>query len=188
VGPEHIALRRRLHALAVVVLALASLGLAACGGSEERSSGEEGEFIKVDGTTYQVQLTRLLNGRIRPDDAYLRGQPPATSDEAYLAVFLRIKNESGKAYSPPRDMKVVDTEGNEYLPLDATQSGFGLEFAKPIGPDDEAPQPNSPAAEGPTNGALVLFRVKLDSATNNLPLELEIPTGPDSSSAIELDI
>jgi hypothetical protein len=188
VGPKETALRRRLYALAVVVLALASLALAACGGSEERSSGEEGEFIKVGAVTYQVQLTRLLNGRIRPDDAYLRGQPPATSDESYLAVFLRIKNESEKAYSPPRDMKVVDTQGNEYLPLDATQSGFGLDFAEPIGPDDEAPPPDSPAAEGPTNGALVLFRVKVDSATNNLPLELEVPTGADSSSVIELDI
>ena len=38
------------------------------------------------------------------------------------------------------------------------------------------------------DGSLVLFRVKQVSATENLPLELEIPTGGDSSLQIELDI
>jgi hypothetical protein len=180
------AVRRALWAAAV--LSLTILGLAACGASHERTTGEEGEFITVGPATYQVQLTRLLNPRIRPDDAYLRGQLPPTKDESYLAVFLQIKNEGKAPYSPPRDMKIVDTQGNEYLPLDATQSGFGLDFGKPLAHGDTAPLPNSPAAEGPINGAMVLFKVKLDSATNNLPLELEIPTGPDTSSKITLDI
>jgi hypothetical protein len=30
--------------------------------------------------------------------------------------------------------------------------------------------------------------VKLTSATDNLPLELEIPSGPKSTSKIELDV
>jgi hypothetical protein len=173
---------------ALTVLSLAVLALAGCGASHERTSGEEGEFITAGEATYQVQMTRLLNPHIRPDDAYLRGQPPPTKDESYLAVFLQIKNEGDKPYNPPRDMKVVDTQGNEYLPLDATQSGFGLDFGKPLAHDDKAPLPDSPAAEGPINGAMVLFRLSLDSATNNLPLELEVPTGPDSSSSITLDI
>jgi hypothetical protein len=172
----------------VTLLSVAALGLAACGANHERTSGEEGEFITVGPATYQVQITRLLNPRIRPDDAYLRGQQPPNKDESYLGVFLQIKNEGDAPYSPPRDMKIVDTQGNEYLPLDATQSGFGLDFGKPIAHDELAPPPDSPAAEGPINGAMVLFRLKLDSATNNLPLELEVPTGPNSSSRIALDI
>jgi hypothetical protein len=178
----------RRYLLALAVFALTAIGLAACGASHERTSGEEGEFIKVGPATYQVQLTRLLNGRIRPDDAYLRGQQPATKAEAYLAVFLQIKNDGDAPYTPPRDMKVVDTQGNEYLPLDSTQSGFGLDFAEPIAPGDVAPPPDSPAAEGPIDGAMVRFRITNESATSNLPLELEIPTGEDSSSKIELDI
>ncbi len=172
----------------LALLSVAVLGLAACGADHERSSGEEGEFIAVGDAAYQVQLTRLLNPRIRPDDAYLRGQPPPSNEESYLAVFLQITNEGDAPYSPPRDMKVVDTQGNEYLPLDATQSGFGIEFGKPLAHSDVIPPPNSPAAEGPINGALVLFKISVDSATNNLPLELEVPTGTDSSSKIELDI
>ena len=95
---------------------------------------------------YQVQLTRLLNTHIRPDDAYLRGQLPVQGKEQYLGVFLKIKNEGKSDYLPPRDMKVVDTVGNEYLPLDAVQSGFGLDFGEPIPPGDDVPPPDSPAS------------------------------------------
>lgn len=181
--------RKRLPAIALAALLLAlPLANSACGSEEERTSGDEGQFIHVGEAVYQVQLTRLLNSHIRPDDAYLRGQPATTGNEEYLAVFLRIENKGDTPYQPPRDMKVVDTIGNEYLPLDATQGGFGLEFGNPIPPGKLAPPPNSPAADGPNAGALVLFRLKSESATNNLPLELDIPNGPSSSSRIVLDI
>jgi hypothetical protein len=181
--------RKALPAIAFAALLLAlPLASLACGSTKTRTSGEEGEFIHVGKAVYQVQLTRLLNSHIRPDDAYLRGQPATTGNEEYLAVFLRIENKGDAPYLPPRDMKVVDTLGNEYLPLDATQSGFGLEFGSPIPPGKLAPPPNSPAAEGPNAGALVLFRVKSESATNNLPLELDVPSGPSSSSRIVLDV
>jgi hypothetical protein len=103
-------------------------------------------------------------------------------------VFLKVENKGDAPYQPPRDMKVVDTLGNQYLPLDATQSGFGLEFGKPIPPGKVAPAPNSPAGEAPNAGALVLFRLKSESATDNLPLELDVPSGANTSSRIVLDI
>ncbi len=181
--------RKCLPAFALVLFLLAAATLTACGAEdEERTSGEEGEYIRAGEAVYQVQLTRLLNPRIRPDESYLRGQPSTPSSQQYLAVFLRIDNEGDAPYQPPRDLKVVDTVGNEYLPLDASQTGFGLDFGSPIPPKGEAPPPNSPAAEAPNAGALVLFRVKKESATENLPMELDIPTGQDSSSKIELDI
>ena len=46
-------------------------------------------------------------------------------------MFLRIENDGDEPYQPPRDMKVIDTQGNEYLPLDTGQSGFGLDFGSP---------------------------------------------------------
>lgn len=171
-----------------VLLGLAVVGAWGCGSNEEKTSGEEGEFIHAGEAVYQVQLTRLLNPRQRPDDSLLRGQMPVPADEQYLAVFLKVKNEGDEGYSPPRDMRVVDTEGNEYLPLDATQSGFGLDFGERIPPGKEVPLPNSPAAQGPNAAAMVLFRLKDESATDNLPLELEVPTGGESSSRITLDV
>jgi hypothetical protein len=181
-------LPRSSAALLALVLAL-SLAAAGCGGDEPKTSGAEGEFIEVGDTDYQVQLTRLLNPQQRPDDTYLRTQAPLAQDEAYLGVFLRIENDGDSPYKPPRDIKVVDTTGEEYLPLDTTQSGFGLDFGQAIPPGDVAPPPNSPAQFGPTSGALLLYRLSEESATDNLPLELKIPVeGEEEPSTITLDV
>jgi len=168
--------------------ALAAALLVAGCGQEERTEGFEGEFVHVGDVLYQVQLTRLLNPKQRPDDTLLSGQPPPTREQAYLAVFLVILNKGEQPYSPPRDMKVIDTIGNQYLPLDATRSGFGLDFGRPVEPDGEAPEPGTPAAEGPDRAAMVLFRVKMESATDNLPLELEVPRERGEPARIELDV
>jgi hypothetical protein len=172
----------------VLLLPLTVLAVSACGNQEKRTEGEEGEFVQAGEAVYQVQLTRLLNPRQRPDESFIRGQLSLPRDEQFLAVFVKIKNEGDRDYAPPRDLKVVDSEGSEYLPLDATQSGFGLDFGEPIPPGKVAPPPNSPAAQGSNAAALVLFRVKIKSATDNLPLELEVPTGTDKSSRIVLDV
>jgi hypothetical protein len=173
---------------AALGLAVVAVVLGACGSDENRTSGFEGDFIHAGDALYQVQLTRLLNPLDRPDDTLLTGQPPAARDEAYLGVFMRIENKGSKPYSPPRDMRIVDTVGNQYLPLDATRSGFGLDFGHPIEADGVAPPAGSPAAEGPDRGAMVLFRVKLQSATDNLPLVLEVPSGGKTPSRIRLDV
>lgn len=170
-----------------LLLIAGALLVSGCG-VEKLRSGVEGDFIHVGDAVYQVQLTRPLSAGQQPDEVLLRGQPPAAKDEEYLAVFLTIDNDGDKPYAPPRDMKVVDTLGNEYLPLDATLSGFALDFTEKIPPDGEAPLPGSPAAEGPDRGAMVLFKLKLTSATDNLPLELEIPGGAKTASRIELDV
>jgi hypothetical protein len=181
-------LPRSCAALLALALAL-SLAVVGCGNDEPKTSGAEGEFIEVGDTDYQVQLTRLLNPQQRPDDQYLRGQAPLPADEAFLGVFLRIENDGDTPYKPPRDIKLVDTTGQEYLPLDTTQSGFGLDFGEEIPASDVAPPPNSPAQFGPTSGALLLFRVKEESATDNLPLELQIPVeGEEEPSTITLDV
>jgi hypothetical protein len=95
-------------------------------------------------------------------------------------VFLTINNDGKKQYLPPGDMKVVDTQGNEYLPIQTSGGGFGLSFTDPIPPGGKAPPPDSPAATGTEGGALVLFRVKEESATDNLPLHLEIQLQRDA--------
>jgi hypothetical protein len=138
---------------------------------------------------YQVQITRLLNPNQLPDSDLLKGQAPATAKEQYMGVFLTIENEGDAPYRPPRDMKVVDTQGNQYLPLGpGLASGFTLDFGKAIPPGQQAPPPNSPAAEGPIAGDMVLFRLSEESATTNLPLVLEIPAGAKQTSKITLDI
>jgi hypothetical protein len=181
---------KSLRPVLALLVALVALGLAACGNEERRTVGDEGEFIDVGPTQYQVQLTRLMNPQSLPDTDLLRGQAPLGKDEAFLAAFLKINNKGDKPYQPPRGLKVKDTQDNEYLPLDTTQSaGFGLDFGKPIGPHDSAPDPDSPAGLGPNHAAMLLFRVKRESVDDNLPLEMEIPAqGQKKPSQIELDI
>jgi hypothetical protein len=183
--------RSSLGSTVIFALLLAAAVAFGSGCSEDKkTSGSEGEFINVGDAVYQVQLTRLLNPEARPDDEYLRGQPPLSGNEDFLASFVKIENEGDKPYSPPRDMKVVDTQGNQYLPLGTPQSSFGLNFAEPIPPGDSAPPAGSPAEEGPDHSAMVLFRVKSESATDNLPMYLEIPqpSGNAKPAKIRLDI
>jgi hypothetical protein len=181
---------RWLPAALVAVALAATLTLTACGADEKKESGVEGEFIRVgEDVDLQVQLTRLVNPQQRPDDAFVRGQPPLPAGEAFLGVFMKIENDGDKPYTPPRDMKVVDTQGNEYLPLDTVQSSFGLDFGTAIPAGDVVPPPGSPASFSPTSGALVLFRITEESATDNLPLVLEIPVeGQKEPARITLDV
>jgi hypothetical protein len=162
--------------------------MAACGGEEEKTSGVEGEFINAGDALYQVQLSRLMNQDQPPDDDYLRGQPTLTGGQQYVGVFLTVQNEGKQAYVPPRNMKVVDTQGNEYLPIDVSATGFGLSLSQPIEPKQKSPNADSPAATGPEGGALVLFRMSEASVTENLPLDLKIPAPAGKESNVRLDL
>ena len=117
----------------------------------------------------------------------LTGQPPAAQEDSYLAVFLIIENKGDEPYSPPRDMKVVDTVGNEYLPIDVSATGFGLSLSEPIEPKQTAPPPDSPGATSPQGGALILFRLSETTVTENLPLQLKIPADGEEAD-ITLDL
>jgi hypothetical protein len=172
----------------LAALAAAALAVAACGSDEKTTSGNEGQYINAGDAVYQVQLSRLMNQQDRPDDDYLRGQPALGPGQQYMAVFLTVENDGKKPYVPPRDMKVVDTQGNEYLPIDVSSTGFGLSFTDPIAPGQKVPAPNSPAQTGPVGGSLVVFRMSEDSVTQNLPLELKIPAPAGKESNIRLDL
>ena len=181
--------RRPLEALLALLAALViAFGVVACGSDEEKTSGAEGEYINAGDAVYQVQLSRLLNPGQRPDDEYLRGQPTLGSGQQYVGVFLTVENDGDRAYVPPRDMKVVDTQGNEYLPIDVSATGFGLSFSDAIAHGDRAPLPDSPAQAGPEGGALIVFRMSEESVTENLPLDLKIPAPGGKESTIRLDL
>jgi hypothetical protein len=163
------------------------LGTAACS-EEKKTSGVEGEFINAGDAVYQIQLSRLMNPDQPPDNDYLRGQPTLTAGQQYVGVFLTVENDGKRAYLPPRDMKVVDTQGNEYLPIDVSATGFGLSFSQPIDAGQKAPNADSPAATGPEGGALILFRMSEASVTENLPLDLKIPAAAGKESNVRLDL
>ncbi len=181
-------MRRKLSSILLLCLAFAAIGvIAGCG--EESSSLEavEGEALEVGPLSYNVQITRALNPSSADDAAYLEGLEPAPPGKQYLAVFMRIINDTDMEQRVPSDFEIHNSREVIYEPLEV-DNPFALQVgAATVAPDGEIPAPNTPAASGPIKGLMLLFLVE-QADTDNRPLELEIP-GPDGGTGrIELDI
>lgn len=171
--------------LQICLLAVAATAVAGCSFSSEHGE-REGQSVEVGEAVYNVQLTRQLSEGNVEDQAYLEGQPDLKPGEVYLGVFLRIENDGEKPYLPPKGMYVKDSEDREYRPT-PSESPFALDFNEAIPPGEEAPAPDTAAADGVAGGALVLFKIESESL-QSLPLELEVPSSGGQTAAIELDI
>ncbi len=173
-------------ALAAALLVAVML-LVACG-EEQELDVVEGEPVELGELLYTVQLTRFLNPDDPEDEAYLRGQPPLSVDQDYLAVFMTVENEGDEAADLPTTMTIRDTRDNTYKPLDS-RSAYALKLGAAVPADAELPRPDTPAATGPIRGAMVPFRVNRE-VTENRPIELEIPSPSQSGehARVELDI
>jgi hypothetical protein len=180
--------KTRLGAVAVLVAAsFAGLSLAGCGDNPaDTLSVNEGEPMQLGELVYNVQISRLLNPRDGEDKAYLLGQPPPPNDEFYLGVFMEIENRAGSPQRVPTGFKVVDTRGTEFEPV-PSRSLFALDLGGKATPDGELPEPETAAANGPIQGAMVLFLVDR-AALEDRPLVLEIPSSTGSVGDVELDI
>lgn len=175
--------------LPFLMLSLAALALVSCGEAEgeEKFETEEGVILELGELEYRVQLTRFLNRNDPEDAAYLKGVPPAPEGHEYLAVFIRVKNRSEEeTIAIPRTFKVRDTREKVFFPVE-TESEFALELGAEIPPEEEIPASDTPAANGPVKGSMILFDLPLTSSELR-PLELEF-FGPEGQLAhVELDL
>jgi hypothetical protein len=174
-----------------VALALASAlvagTLSGCETNPESDlSVEEGQPMKLGDLLYNVQISRFLNPSDPEDEAYLAGRPPPPNDKLYLGVFMLIENEGDTAQDVPADFKVVDTEGTEFNSI-SSDSLFALELGGKVGANEQLPAPESTAANGPIQGAMVLFLID-EAATEDRPLTLDIPSPSGPAGEVELDI
>ena len=171
----------------LLVLAAAALGVFAAGcGNDEATDVSEGETLVLDGMNYDIQDTRALNPYSPEDSAYLDGVPALKHGQEYLAVFLRIKNEGDEPNVVPQPFRIVDTRGTIYdqVPVD---NNFSLAPGNPVLPGDTVPGPETPAANGPVKGSMILFVIDQD-ANENRPILLQVPGGPEGAGTIELDL
>jgi hypothetical protein len=178
--------------------------MSGCFLKEEHPEGEalrEGLDVRVGGIDYNVFITRELNLALPDDKEYWHGEeaPPGFS---LYGVFLQACNRSDTdpdleddTYTPTDRFKVVDTQGNEYEPLEVEaedQSQFNYK-AVPLEPGECIPATGSLAWQGPTGGAMLAFQFPL-AAGENRPLELEIIgehdpiAGEFDKAAVELDL
>ncbi len=184
------ALMRRGHkgALALVLLlALVVLGVAGCGNDLSKEA-DEGIPIQLGDLKFTVQETRFLNPDQSDDKEYLAGQQlPTPPGKLYLGVFLTIHNSGGNAVRVPTnaDMSVVDTTGAAYQSI-PSHTDFAAPLGSLLAPGADIPAPGTAAANGPTQGALVLFLVNQD-LNENRPPKLEIDSQGETGE-ITLDI
>jgi hypothetical protein len=175
-------------ALALVfVLALLVVGAAGCGNTLGKEA-DEGVPIQLGDLRFNVQETRFLNPAQPDDKQYLAGQQlPTPAGKSYLGVFLTIHNQGDNPVRLPTNaqMSVVDTTGADYQSIPSH-----TDFAAPLGTvlagGADIPAPGTAAANGPTQGAIVLFRLD-EGASQNRPLKLEIDFQGETGD-ITLDI
>ncbi|HST56825.1 MAG TPA: hypothetical protein VLJ42_13140 [Solirubrobacteraceae bacterium] len=194
--------RRAPRTAAALVLALVLiLALSACGDSHTRvstgtyagESGENAPYLDVGPLVYEVQLSRQLNPVDSEDATYLRG---LTADERKLgpkqewfAVFLQVFNHSDQAHPAATNISISDTQGTSYIPVIPDQTNPFAYQGGSVPSAGRIPPLNSVASSGPTQGALLLFKINVVSLDNR-PLELKLvdPENPGESATAELDV
>jgi hypothetical protein len=179
-------MRARTAPILVLCALLAALSALAACGEEDHSEVVEGQPLELGELRYNVVITRFLNADDVEDEEYLQGQPPEPPGKSYLGVFIQVKNENEDESLPSAESYVVtDTTGAEYEPLES-ESVYALEIGEPVPADGELPIPDSSAAEGVIEGAMLLYLVD-DQVAENRPLNLEIDSVLGTGE-VELDI
>lgn len=184
-------LRRIATALTVLI---ATAGVTACGSKQDVSTKAEteGEYITVGGLKYQVQISRALNPANIEDKDYLSGlsalDATIRGDQVWFAIFIRAEydKKSGGPLPTATEFELHDTQENVYTPVQAPNP-----YAyKPstLEPTQLNPAVDSGASEGPTQGALLLFKLP-EANLANRPLELVIanPSGKGEGT-VEIDV
>lgn len=176
----------------LMLLCLAALagGVGGCGNADEElgvdTPATEGLALDLDGLDYNVFITRELNLKITPDNAYFDG-PEAKKGETLYGVFLRVCNNSKDTLRSVDDFKITDNQGNEFEPEALPSDNQFAYHAGELLPDECLPAAGSVAQLGPTAGLMLLFRLPLAN-TEYRPLELEIQGEGDHHLTYTLDI
>jgi hypothetical protein len=168
-----------------VVFAAGLIAAAAGCASDSLGDLDEGQSFSMGDLRWNVLYDRNLNPNQVEDGAYLTDAPAIGADQQYFAEFVLVQNEGDDPVTLPGryGFSITDTTSATnpdatYYPLESN-SLFSFPFGSTLDPDGDIPRPDSVAADGPTQGAMLLFLVSSD-VTNNRPLELHIC--PDRTS------
>ncbi len=174
--------------LLTAALSAAALALFAVGcGEEETSHVVEGEPLELGELHVNVQLTRFLNPADTEDAEYVEGLELPPPGENYLGVFMEVQNEGDEELSLPTEeqVEIEDTTGTTFHPIES-DTVFALDLGTVVPPDETIPADDTAAAEGPVQGALLLFLLPR-AAEENRPLELHLEANGEEGT-VELDL
>jgi hypothetical protein len=180
------------RSLLAACLAALALGAAACGNKDHEpgTGGEparEGLSVQLDGVEYNIGITRQLNLRVQPDQAYYKGPEPGQGETLY-GVFMQVCNRSkSETRQTATEFRVVDNQHNEFGPVELPEDNQFAYHARELPPRTCIPEAGSVAALGPAASSLVLFKLPLQT-TENRPLELEVGAPSGRKRTFELDL
>jgi hypothetical protein len=183
------------------LLALALLALAGCGESHTKistgtyagESGANAPYLDVGPLTYEVQLSRQLSPTDVEDSAYLQGLSPAqralSTQQEWLGVFLQVYNRTSASHPAASGVTITDTQGNTYQPVVPEQSNGFIYGGGTVPAKGRLPVPDSVAAQGATQGALLLYKIQIASLDNR-PLTIKIvdPSDASQTASAEIDV
>jgi len=164
-----------------------AIGVAGCGNDPARRHAADpenfGVYVWAGNITYQLQISRELNGFSTEDSQYLEGLPkstvPPTANQEWYGVFVWAWNQT-KQYqqtAPLSAFDIVDTQGNMYHPYPINPAENPYQWtSQQLAPRATEPAPDTTAYFGPTQGQLLLFKIDT-SAYANRPLTLQIRGG-----------
>jgi hypothetical protein len=167
-----------------ILLATALVALAGCGGGTGvvTTAETEGLYLDINGLKYQIEMSRYMNEADDEDAEYLVGLPestePPAEDETWFGVWVRVENTSEDETRPAADTwEIHDTQENIYrpIPIDTDINPFVFEPVD-VPPKTVIPLADTAAGQGPIQGSLLLFKLKVDSLQNR-PLELKFSNG-----------
>jgi hypothetical protein len=178
---------RRLPILACALALAALTGLTACNDEKQGvdEPAREGLAIEMNGVNYNVFITRELNPKITPDNAYVSTQAPP--GQALYGVFIQVCNPSKEDRRLTASNFVVrDNQDNSFYPKALPSDNQFAYAPKTLDPEECIPEAGSVAQLGPTAATMLLFQLPLEN-TENRPLELEISQGGEKRT-FTLDI
>jgi hypothetical protein len=192
--------RARKHLLFALV-ALTLPALAGCGKSHTKitagtyagESGANAPYLDVGPLTYEVQLSRQLSPLDTEDAAYLQGlsasQRALSPQQEWFAVFVQVFNRTSAGHQAASSMTITDTQGNTYNPVLPEQANSFVYRGGTVPAKGRLPLPDSVAAQGATQGALLLYKIQIASLDNR-PLKIKIvdPNEPSETASAELDV
>ncbi len=193
--------RLRKPTLTLALLLLAALALSACGDSATKvttgtyagESGQNAPYLNVGPLVYEVQLSRELNPANIEDAAYLQGLTPLqrrlVPGQEWFAVFIQVYNHSSVPHLGANSITISDTQNNIYTPIVPNQTNQFAYRGGFIPAESQIPVASSIAANGGTQGALLLYKIRVVSLDNR-PLTIHIVDPKDATqrASAELDV
>jgi hypothetical protein len=190
---------RKLPLLGSILLAL--VAFSACGDSHTKvttgtyagESGQNAPYLDVGPLVYEVQLSRELNPYDVEDAAYLQGLSPEqrklAPGQEWFAVFVQVYNNHSASHVASTAMKIADTQGNTYNPITPASHNSFTYTGGTVEGDGRLPILDSVSSNGPTQGAMLLFKIQTVSLDNR-PLKLTITDPQDTAetASAELDV